>query len=383
MQAAFLVATLCISGRTHTATTAAVAVYGSTPGAIMAAVSAARLIKQMANGTSSAAPQDVILVDPAQRIGGMSAGGLGRSDIGNPVVIGGLAHEFFLRVAKTYDDCNVSECEPQYMLEPHIAERVFTEMIAEAGVIHMKARGAIIAAPVADGKITQIELGDGTIVGDASTIYIDGSYEGDMMAATKAISYTYGREPRTKYNESYAGRREPFSAMDHAPISPFDSSGNLPPYWQAGVTEVYATPVGAGDKKVQAYNFRLCVTTNTSNAVPFPKPIGYNRSEWSLVYKLAASAGGGNLKRFLNNFGALPNKKFDLNNGGVLSTDCAGCSWYYPDSNYTYRRTIYNMHKRYQQGFLWTLANDKAIPATLQAELNKYGQYSRAPTQPN
>ena len=117
--------------------------------------------------------------------------------------------------------------------------------------------------------------------------------------------------------------------MDHAPISPFDSNGRPPAYWQAGVTEIYAAPLGAGDKKVQAYNFRLCVTTNKSNSVPFPKPDNYNRSDWELVFKLGATADGGNLKRFLNNFGPLPNGKFDLNNGGVLSTDCAGCSWGY------------------------------------------------------
>ena len=351
----------------------AVVVYGSTPGAIMAAVSAARVLKGHTvdvgsrSGAQQAAPV-VVLVDPAPRIGGMCAGGLGSSDTGNPAVIGGLAHEFFVRVAQTY---NANATTPQYFLEPSVAEAVFRAMLQEAGVVHVQGHGNVAAAPAVNGRLVCLVLEDGLVVGGASTVYIDGSYEGDVMARGN-ISYTYGREASTAYNESFAGRREPYSAMDHAPVSPFRANGSLPSYLPSTITEHYAQPLGSGDRKVQAYNFRLCVTTNASNAVPFPKPANYRRSDWELVFKLAASPGGSKkeqgLARFLNNFGhPLPNMKRDLNNGGVLSTDCAGCSWDYPDANYTHRKAVHARHKTYQQGFLWTLASDSHFRTSLPA----------------
>lgn len=79
------------------------------------------------------------------------------------------------------------------------------------------------------------------------------------------------------------------------------------------------------------------------------------------------------LGSYLNNIGPVPGGKFDMNNGGLISTDCAGCSWGYPNSTYEERRAIYQRHVDYQQGFLWTLANDEVIPAPVRAALNEYG----------
>lgn len=136
-----------------------------------------------------------------------------------------------------------------------------------------------------------------------------------------------------------------------------------------------SAPRGAGDDRVQAYNFRLCVTRERTNRVPFPKPRTYNRSEWALLFKYAAEgqSEGAVLGSYLNNIGPVPGGKFDMNNGGLISTDCAGCSWGYPNSTYEERRAIYQRHVDYQQGFLWTLANDEVIPAPVRAALNEYG----------
>lgn len=204
-----------------------------------------------------------------------------------------------------------------------------------------------------------------------------------MLNGALVIAAVFGKgEAIGEYNESYAGRRNPWMSSgttksgkygDSAPVDPLNSTGGLGLYHPL-VTELYAGKFGSADKKVQAYNFRLCVTTNKSNAVPFPKPVSYNRSEWSLLFALAKTDGGDELKRYLNNFGRpLPNLKRDLNNGGVISTDCAGCSWDYPDANYSHRAVVYARHKRYQQGFLWTLANDPEIPAAVRSALGAYG----------
>jgi hypothetical protein len=185
----------------------------------------------------------------------------------------GLAHEFFVRVAQTY---NATSTEPLYYLEPHVAENVFYTMLREAGVTVLR-HGYIesTARTDADGnsdatrawgaspKITAVTMANGVTLGGSSTVYIDGTYEGDLMARAR-VSYTYGREPISLYNESYAGRREPWAegqahtggkSGDYAAINPLLPNSTLPA-WHPLVTELYAAPFGSGDDKVQGYNFR-------------------------------------------------------------------------------------------------------------------------------
>lgn len=332
-----------------------VIVYGSTPGAIMAAVAAARADPSMM----------VMMLDPAVRHGGMCAGGLGATDKGDTFAIGGLAHEFFLRVARNY---NASTNSPLYYLEPHVAEAVFETMLNITNLAWVKLPDGLSAVTVQNQSITSVTDAEFGIVYSGS-IFIDGSYEGDMLAmagATMAI----GREANTTYNESFAGRRQPYSSMDWAPISPFDNvTGQL----LSLATDAYAAPMGSGDDKVQDYNFRLCVTKNASNMIPFPKPDNYNASYWQLLRNLAAVVPP-SLSSYLNNIQPLPNGKYDMNNGGIISTDFAGGSWAWPfTSNQTERKPLWQAHYDYQTGFLWTLANDPAIPAAVRAEMGEYG----------
>eukprot|EP00041_Stephanoeca_diplocostata_P018383 m.384547 g.384547 ORF g.384547 m.384547 type:complete len:1033 (+) comp20995_c1_seq4:135-3233(+) len=367
-----------------------VIVYGSTPGGIMSAVAASRTFRDHVNANGT-----VVLVDPARRIGGMCAGGLGSSDIGNATVIGGLAHEFFMRVAQTYSDNATS---PQYYLEPSVAEQVFRDMLTDAGVIHVSGHGHVASVHASSTdvsrRIDSILLQDGTVVSgigigkDAlrdlrhseNAVFIDASYEGDLMARA-GVSFTFGREANTTYNESAAGRREPWGTGtpttsrpggNYADVNPYDttSSSRLLQF----VTDRLAAPLGSGDDKVQAYNFRLCVTKNRSNAVPFPKPSGYNRSDWQVLFRLGKTPTGDRLDRYLNGWGhPLPNGKWDMNNGGVVSTDFVGGSWEYPNANYTRRAELYDQHVRYQQGLLYTLAHDEAIHPEVRAAVSAYG----------
>ena len=354
-----------------------VLVYGSTPGGVMASIAAAR------HGAS------VLLVDPASRVGGVCTGGLGRTDKGNPVVIGGLAGEFFLRNARVY---NASATLPEYNLEPHVAEEIFLAMLLEeaAHLQHLVTNGsrvvsvAMAASPKAP-QIRSITLEDGST--HFASVFIDATYEGDLVRHTPGVATTFGREAHSKYNESYAGRRDPYGYMDWAPVSPYTLIDGEAKLMYPLVTDEYAAPLGDGDHKVQDYNFRLCLTkvsTSSSSssasatAVPFPKPMQYNRSDWALLLKYAhVNTKNGTvpdkLSNYLNSFGALPNGKFDLNNGGLISTDCAGCSWQYPNASYTLRDQIHAHHKQYQQGYIWTLAHDTSIAQNVRDELNTYG----------
>ena len=47
--------------------------------------------------------KSVILVEPSSRLGGLTTGGLGQTDIGNKRVIGGLARSFYEGIKQHYD----------------------------------------------------------------------------------------------------------------------------------------------------------------------------------------------------------------------------------------------------------------------------------------
>lgn len=173
-----------------------VIVYGSTPAGVVSGVAAAR------------AGANVTLIDPAARVGGMCSGGLGHTDVGDAFAIGGLAREFFVRNARRY---NASATEPLYFLEPHVAESVFLEMLAGAGVARVQT-ARVASVDFSGTHISSLATLDGGRF--AADVFIDASYEGDLVmragAARAALEWTFGREARAVYGESWAGRREPF-----------------------------------------------------------------------------------------------------------------------------------------------------------------------------
>jgi hypothetical protein len=177
-----------------------------------------------------------------------------------------------------------------------------------------------------------------------------------------------------------ASTREPDSA-EFATVDPFDASGKPLPL----LSLPDRTPVGAGDKKVQSYNFRLCVTKNTSNQLPFPKPANYTPATWELLRRYAnvcfpasddeatAPLRGCQFGFPSCNTAPVPNGKYDMNNCGGMSSDFIGQSWHYPEANYRARRTIWQAHRDYQQGLLWTMANDPTMPAAVTAGMKPWG----------
>ena len=175
-----------------------VLVYGSTPGAVISAVAAAR------QGAST------ILLDPAPRVGGMCSGGLGRTDRGNSIVIGGFAQEFFERNRQHYHPNQTlggepgTVCQPDthgtdigcgFYLEPHVAEEIFLEMLADAGVQHVRTNGSQVDSVAKEGtQLKSLTLEDGSTY--RAKVFIAGTYEGDLMARSGS-SFTWGREANT------------------------------------------------------------------------------------------------------------------------------------------------------------------------------------------
>lgn len=336
-----------------------VVVYGGTAGGVIAAVSAAR------EGLHTA------LIEPTNHLGGMVSGGLGWTDFGKKEVIGGYALEFYLRVGRHYGLQRYAQ-EIGWLHEPHVAEDIFNDMIREAKVdVFRKARLREKNGVRKSGTTVQqliIESGDTF----TARIFIDSSYEGDLMAQS-GVTYTFGRESSAQYQETLAGVR------DRTPLHQFlvnvdpKNDGTLLPEISA---RTLPAP-GSADKAVQAYNFRMCFSEVPENRVAFPKPEGYSPGRYALFARLLkdrVAAEGQNL--ILNSVikvDLIPNGKADVNNNGPFSTDYIGGSWDFPDASYARKAEIFNEHRKYQEGFLYFLANDPQVPEALRREMNTWG----------
>lgn len=346
-------------------------IYGNNSAGVMAGIQAQR------DGL------EVIVTGPDKHLGGLTAGGLGWTDSGDKAAIGGLSREFYRRIKAHYDRPeswkyqrpeDYSRYDPgndaMWVFEPHVAETVFEEMVAEAGLkIHREKRlDRERGVTVKKNRITEISMLDGTAY--RSRVYIDATYEGDLMAAA-GVSYAVGRESNAQYGETLNGvqaRNAVSHQFDHD-ISPFidpddPASGLLPRIQKGSPGEE-----GSGDKRVQAYNFRMCLTTEEENRVPFPKPEGYDPLQYELLGRYLDAGWRGIWVKF----DPAPNHKTDANNHGAFSTDNIGMNYDYPEASYERREEILREHERYQKGLMWYLANDPRVPEDVKERMSSWG----------
>lgn len=335
-----------------------VLVYGGTPSGVMAALAASREKLKVA------------ILEPSRHIGGIITGGLGYSDVGNIKVIGGLAKEFFVWAGIYYDDGD----SIVYPIEPHFAEELFS-LIVEAARIDVYYEHRLRETDGVEKSGNRIEwIATEDNATFTAKVFIDCSYEGDLMAMS-GVSYTVGRESQDTYGESLAGVTSYSKTNNfYYDLSAYSSGGDLLP----GILNAQAAELGAGDQKLPAYNFRLCVTTDPNNRIPFARPDSYDPSQYELLlewlYLLKESEGGRELRiTDVFSLGKLPSGKYDLNSKGPFSSDYVGRSWEYPDADYETRDTILTEHKEYLQGLLYFLANDDRVPAELRKDVSRWG----------
>jgi hypothetical protein len=206
----------------------------------------------------------------------------------------------------------------------------------------------------------------------AASVFIDSSYEGDLMAQA-GVSWTFGRESSAQYGESLAGVRDktPFHQF-LLDIPARDAQGRL----MAEIRSERTGTPGSADKAVQAYNFRMCFS-EAPDRIPFAKPEGYDAHRYELLAKLLAARTKAEGKppalATLISIGRLPNGTADINNNGAFSTDYIGASWTYPNASYAARETIWQAHKKYTAGFFYFLANDPSAPDSVRAEMKQWG----------
>jgi len=333
-----------------------VVVYGGTSGGVAAAVAAARLGKSVA------------LLSLNNHVGGMTASGLGVTDIGpgnDTSYVAGIAREFYKRVGNAYGTTNLV-----IWFEPKVAEKVFWQMLSESGV-PVYSNKLLASATLASNRITQITMEDGSVF--RAKQFIDTTYEGDLMAAAGA-TFTWGREATTNYNESLAGIRALGGSYNYDPyVVPGNPASGLLPH----VNTNTGGSVGQGDKRLQAFNFRLCLTQNATNKVAITAPTNYSAASYELVRRYVTNRlavdGSVSLSSLIHIQQIIPNGKTDINANGELSTDWVGYNYTWATNTYTAREKIRAAHENYIRGLLYFYATSTNIPANLNIEAQSWG----------
>jgi len=353
-----------------------VCVYGGCAGGVMAAYAAAQ------RGHS------VVLLHPGKFLGGLTTGGLGWTDTGNKAAIGGLSRQFYRRLGQRYGEAEL------WQFAPSDAEQVLSGFLAEAD-FKVRLCQYIEAVDMQGLRIAAIRMLGGLTV--RARFYLDASYEGDLLART-GVRYTVGRESNDTYSETLNGvqihRSHQFSHPVDPYITPGDPASGLLPYVD---DEDRTTMLGQGDHRVQAYNFRVCMSDDPALRIPWAQPEGYDPMEHELAvrwfnadkdgYNELLSDHAGNPTEVPCKFDILPHKtpggyhKTDTNNHGPVSSDYIGANYDWPEASYEQREAIFQAHVRYQRGHYWTLANDSRIPERYREAFSRWGLASDEFTQ--
>jgi hypothetical protein len=365
-----------------------VVIYGGSSAGIAAAIQAKRMGKS------------VILLEPESRIGGLTTGGLGQTDIGNKAAIGGISREFYEGIKSYYDkpenwkwqekdeyldggQTRTEAGEPaMWTFEPSAALQVYDQMLKKEGIVvlYNKRLDRKLGVVKEGGRIVSIRVLSGENY--YGKMFIDATYEGDLMA-TADVSYTIGRESNTTYNETMNGVHTKLTdttmtghparnAINHNFVDGVDpyvlkgdsSSGLLPFLNPEGPGEE-----GAGDHHIQAYCFRMCLTDHPDNRIPFVKPENYNELDYELLLRNFEAGEQG--APWINS--KMPNRKTDTNNRTGFSTDFIGQNYDYPEASYEEREAIKERHRNYQKGLMWTLANHPRVPQHIRDEVSRWG----------
>lgn len=368
-------------------------VYGGTSGGVAAAVQAARMGKS------------VVIAEPGRHLGGMTSGGLSAVDIGDPRSVGGIAREYFTNLAATVgvtlawdkafkgDGGGGPATGGAYAIEPHKAEQVFIDMAKEAGVkLHF---GARLASVKKDGaRITELVMENGDVF--RAKVFIDTSYEGDLMAKA-GVSYTLMREGNAKYGETLNGihyTEKYIPRTNHLKPGPhgrvpggqgvWDRDFPLDPYVVKGDPKSGLLPlINEGDPGkqgdpapgVQAYCFRLCLTTNLANMIPITPPSDYDPKRYEIVARFieACLAIGDDMDlRWFSKHDPLPNNKWDFNTA-TFGGNLPGASHVWPEASYTQREKIAKAHEDYHRGLLHFLATDLRVPEKVRKDMQRFG----------
>jgi len=342
----------------------------------------------------------VLLIGQTSRLGGLTSGGLGQTDIGNKAAIGGISREFYQGIENYYDNSEnwkwqksedyldggqtrtEKEETAMWTFEPSAALHVYQDLIKKEKIELVldkkldRSNGVIKT----DKKIISVKM----ISGEEyhGKMFIDATYEGDLMAAA-GISYTVGRESNEIYQETMNGVNTRWTdttmtgypahnAMNHNfvdGVDPYVIKGDATSGLLPGINPDGPGKEGTGDTHVQAYCFRMCLTDHPDNRIPFEKPENYNELEYELLLR-NYEAGEEGFPWINSN---MPNRKTDTNNRTGFSTDFIGQNYNFPEASYEEREEIKKRHRQYQKGLMWTLAYHPRMSKHIRDEVSRWG----------
>jgi len=350
-----------------------VCVYGGTAAGVVAAAKAARL------GLKP------VLLHPGKVLGGMTTGGLGWTDFGRKHTIGGMARQVYRDIGQLYG------LDEEMLFEPSKAQRVIDTLIDDSGA-DVRLCQYLDGVTLEDGRITHAHLLGGLTV--KARVFIDATYEGDLLAAA-GVAFTVGRESNRQYDETLDGTQvHPKHQFDRARIDPFVTPGDPGSGLLPGIEPSDAhRRIGRGDHRVQAYNFRMCMTDDPELKIDWVKPEGYDPLDhellvrWltqdpkeaynDLLYSPESRTTDG--KTTPSKFDLFPNRtpgghhKTDTNNHGPVSSDFIGQNYTWPTGDYATRERVFQRHVTYQRGLYWTMANDPRVPERYRAAVGQFG----------
>ncbi len=333
-----------------------ICVYGGTSAGVIAAYTAAKMNK------------NVVLIEPGTRLGGLSSGGLGFTDIGNKYVVSGLARDFYRRVGKHYGKFE------QWTFEPKVAEAIFQDYI-KRGNVKVIYNTRLNKVTKAGKHITAVVFENSIDPKKIQTIkasqFIDCTYEGDLMAKA-GVSYTTGREANSQYGETVNGVQVREGHQFPDGVDPYKIPGKPESGLLWGISAETMALFGTGDKKIQAYNFRLCLTNDPANKIEITKPDNYDPSKYELLLRYLAKKPAKDLYGVMKP-DMMPNHKTDINNNGPFSTDMIGMNYNYPDADYKTREAIIKAHTDYTKGFLYFVGHEERMPQHLREQMLKWG----------
>ncbi len=366
-----------------------IVIYGGTSAGVSAAIQGSRMGKS------------VVLIEPTNRIGGLTTGGLGQTDIGNKQAIGGISLEFYQNIRRYYENqenwkwqkkseykdggqTQTSENEDaMWTFEPSSALNVLQHMLNKEKnitLIYKKRLEQKQGVVKNQSKILSIKMETGDIY--SGKMFIDATYEGDLMAAA-GISYRIGREANAEYGENLNGVQPNETSLSLLGVTSINGKNHnfvdgVDPYVQNGDPGSGVLPFidvngpgnpGEGDHRIQAYCFRMCMTDHPDNRIPFEKPNQYNELDYELLFR-NFEAGETSIP-WINS--EMPNRKTDTNNKQGYSTDFIGQNYDYPEASYEERERIIEKHRNYQKGLMWSLAYHPRVPQQIRDEVSSWG----------
>ena len=280
-----------------------------------------------------------------------------------------VSREFYTRVGQAYNQGTT------YWFEPKVGESVINQWVASLpNITVVKGERLNLNSGITKtgSVINAIQMESGRTFN--AGVFIDASYEGDLMAKS-GVSYIVGRESSSTYNEPHAGV---FVNTQTLNVDPYVVPGNP----ASGVLPMLHAQLpaanGTADDKLQAYNFRLTVTTN-ANRLPWTAPPNYNPAQYELLKRAIQATNPTAITQLLQLQGLnTPNgaNKWDVNANGnltMISTDYVGFSKTYPDADYATRQQIITDHRNYEQGYIYFLATDPSVPLAVRNGMNSYG----------